>query len=199
MLIEDIFGKTITNIYATFGIDQGWLDTADCFIELDNKLIIGFPYGFDKNVWVREIDKESVSLFKNLEDYPVYHVNKERKSIEEIAKSYQKRKNNILYKIRNALFGKELEIKEYQPYLIEYKENKVKYIQNSKIVDFLWYDDDSIKGLFLLENGYIISETQMSPSGTGMAGLNYYESLDELSASKGDDFKSLKGLTKSSS
>ena len=56
MTINELFGKTITNIYATFGVEQEWLDTADCFIELDNSLVIAFPYGFSEGVWIRELD-----------------------------------------------------------------------------------------------------------------------------------------------
>ncbi|WP_276500785.1 hypothetical protein [Terrimonas pollutisoli] len=188
MIINELFGKTITNIYAKFGIEQGWLDTADCFIELDNNLIIGFPFGFSEEVWVRKLDPHATTLFKDLSDYPVYHVNKEGKSIGEIAASYQKKKRNIFNRIRKALFGQEVIIKEYQPYKIEYKENKAKYILNSKISDFLWYDDGSEKGFFLLDNGYVITETTMSPSGTGLAGLNYYQSLEDLAKSKGTEF-----------
>lgn len=68
-------------------------------------------------------------------------------------------------------------------------ENKLKYIQNKKIKDFLWYEDDSEKGFIELENGYIITETTMSPSGTGLAGLNYFVSIDDLEKRKGNDYK----------
>jgi hypothetical protein len=178
MTITELFGKTITNIYATFGLEQEWLDTADCFIELDNNLIVAFPYGFSDNIWIRELDTKATSLFQNLSDYPVYYVNKEGKSIGEVAATYQKRKRNIFNRLKKALFGQEIVMKEYQPYKTEYKENKAKYIQGAKISDFLWYEDESEKGLFLLDNGYVITETTMSPSGTGLAGLNYYESCE---------------------
>jgi hypothetical protein len=191
MLIEEIIGKTVTNIYATFGVEQEWLDTADCFIELDNNLVIGFPYCFDQDIWIRNLDPKAERLFIDLSDYPVYHVNKEGKSINEIATPYQKKRQNIFYKIKKALFGKELNIKEYQPYKVEYKENKAKYILNAKITDFIYYEDESEKGFFLLDNGYVITETTMSPSGTGLAGLNYYESLTYLTEAKGSNFKKL--------
>ena len=191
MTINELFGKTITNIYAIFGVEQEWLDTADCFIELDNSLVIAFPYGFSEKVWVRELDTKATTLFKDLSDYPVYHVNQESKSVGEIAATYQKQKRNIFNRIKKVLFGQEVVIKEYQPYKTEYRKNKAKYIQGSRISDFLWYDDQSEKGLFLLDNGYVITETTMSPSGTGLAGLNYYESLEDLAESKGNSFQRL--------
>lgn len=198
MIITELFGKTITNIYATLGVTQGWLDTADCFIELDESLIIGFPFGFSEDVWIRELDPKATTLFKNLSSYPVYHVNKEGKSIGEIAAAYQKKKRNIFSKIKKALFGHEILNKAYQPYKIEYRENKIKHIQNAKISDFIWYEDEIEKGFFLLENGYIISETTMSPSGTGLAGLNYYTSLQDLTETKGVNFKLLSKTRQSS-
>jgi hypothetical protein len=36
VLIEEILGKTITDIRCKYGIEDGWLDTAACFIELDH-------------------------------------------------------------------------------------------------------------------------------------------------------------------
>ena len=199
MLIEELFGKTITNIYATFGVEQEWLDTADCFIEIDNNLIIGFPYGFDNKVWIRELDINAVSIIKNLSDFTHYHINQEQKTIQQINEIYKQKRKNIFNRIRKIFFGQELTIKEYQPYKIEQKENKAKHIINSKIVDFLYHNDQSEKGLFILDNGFIISETMMSPSGTGMAGLNYYETFSDLVESKEQEYFRLTETKKGSS
>ena len=52
--------------------------------------------------------------------------------------------------------------------------------------------------LFLLENGFIITETQVAPYGTGHVGLNYYDSIKQLVNSKGDGFiKFTEQITKS--
>lgn len=194
MLIKDILGKTITNIYLISGIEQEWLDTADCLIELDNALLIGIPSGHSNEVWEREPDPAARSLFINLADIPSYHVNKEGKSIKEVADAYQKRKNSFLGKIKKALFGEEKLPKEYRPYKVEYRENKLKYIQQAKIADFLWYDEAGESGFFVLDNGYIITEKTMAPSGTGQAGLHYFESLESLEKAKGNDYKRLNFL-----
>jgi hypothetical protein len=191
MLIEDIFGRTITDIYLISGIEQGWLDTADCIIELDNQLLIGIPVGHSLDIWERDPEPLAQSLFINLSDIPSYHVNKKGKSISEVANAYQKRKNSFLGKIKKALLGEEKIPKEYRPYKVEYRENKLKYIQHAKIADYLWYDEDGESGFFLLDNGYIISEKRMAPSGTGMAGLHYFESLGYLEQKKGGNYKRL--------
>jgi len=196
MPIGELIGQVITNIYIIFGEEQDWLDTAECFIELNNTLIIDIPWGFSTSVWIRELDPKAKTIFKDLADYPVYHVNKEGQSIGEIAAAYQKRKKNVFHKLRELFLGKEIIPIEYKPYKVEYAENKLKHVQNRKIIDFLWYDDDEIKGFLLLDNGYVITETRMSPSGTGLAGLNYYDSLDSLTESKGPDFKLLSKETK---
>ena len=58
--------------------------------------------------------------------------------------------------------------------------------------------EDSDVGFIELENGYILTETIMSPHGTGMAGLNYYESLESFEESCGTDYKRIKNKTKTS-
>ncbi len=189
VLIEELFGKTITDIRCKYGLEDGWLDTAECFIELDHKFYIDIPYGQTKDVLVVEPDTEAKTIFENLSDIPHYHVNKEGKTITEIVEAHKKRKRNIFNRLRKALFNYEPPIKEYKPYKIEYHENKLKYIVNRKIVDYLWKSDGNEKGFFELDNGYLISDQYMSPSGTGLAGLHYYDSFDSLKERKGHNLK----------
>lgn len=186
MKLEAIIGKTITNIYCISGVQDEWLDTAECYIELDRTITIRIPSGYSKEIFICEPDEKAESLFGNFEDYPHYHVNKEKKSIEEIRDRYNRRKKNIFNRIRKVLFGHEITMDEYRPYKIEYMEDKMKYIPNRKIVDILWFEGEKEEGYLLLDNGYLVSETIMSPSGTGLAGLNYYESLEDLEKIKGD-------------
>ena len=135
MLIKELFGKTITNFYAVFGKEQEWLDTADCYIQLNDKLIIGFPFGFNDEVWIRELDPNVEDLF----DY-------------------------------------------------------TNRIRGLAIQDFLWYNDASEKGFFLLSDGSLITETTMSPHGTGLSGINYYESIEDIIKFKGNEIKKLSTL-----
>ena len=51
------------------------------------------------------------------------------------------------------------------------------------------FDDSDSAGFIELENGYIITETIMSPHGTGAAGLNYFESLENFEERCGTDYK----------
>jgi hypothetical protein len=46
MQTEEIIGTTVTNIYTLVKMEVGGLDTAECFVELDNKTIIDIPFGF---------------------------------------------------------------------------------------------------------------------------------------------------------
>jgi len=137
MEIKELFGKTITKAYAVFGMEQGWLDTADCFIELDNSVLIGLPFFYDNEVWVRKLPENAEQLFK---------------------------------------------------------EKDQSIVINRKITDFVWYENDDHGGYFLLDDGTLITETRMSPSGTGQAGLNFYSSLQELTSDKGADIKKLSEL-----
>jgi len=187
MLIKDIIGKTITDIYCIYGVQDGWLDTAECFIELDKAFYIDIPDGEAESVWVRELDPAAKTIFGDLSDIPEYYVNKEGKSISEISEAYQKRKRNIFNRVKKILFGYEVPIKEYQPYKVEYHENKLKYLHNRIIVDYLWENEGFDKGFLALDNGYFISEQTMAPSGTGLAGLHYYDSLESLKKRKGEN------------
>ena len=54
------------------------------------------------------------------------------------------------------------------------------------------FDDSDSVGFIELENGFIITETIMSPHGTGMAGLNYFESLESFEESCGTDYKRIR-------
>jgi len=191
MQTEEIIGKTVTNIYSLVTMEVGGLDRAECFIELDNKYIIDIPYAHSDDIWLKELNKDAVSLFADLRDYPIYLVNKDNKTVAEIAENYQRQRRNIFNILRKYLFGQDIVIKDYQAYKVEYRENKLKQIKDRKIVDFIWYDEDNDKGLFLLDNGYLITETTVAPQGTGLAGLNYFESLENLTESRGDKYLKL--------
>ncbi|MFM7015456.1 MAG: hypothetical protein ACKOX3_03915 [Bacteroidota bacterium] len=189
LLIDHVIGRTITDIRCKYGKENGWLDTAECFIELDQEFYIEIPYGKTKDVIVGEPDQNAKSIFDNLSDIPEYHFNKEGKSIAEVIDEKKKRKQTIFNRLMKIIFNYETPNKEYNPYKIEYHENKLKYIVNRKIVDYLWDNDSTEKGFFELDNGYFISEQYMAPSGTGLAGLNYYDSLSNLQARKGNNLQ----------
>ena len=188
MRTEELINKTITNIFSLVKTEVGGLDIGDCFIEIDNEIIIVIPFGFCDDILVKDLDKDAVSLFADLADYPVYHVNKDNKTVGEIAENYQRQRRTIFNRLRKVLFGQNIAIKDYQPYKVDYRENKLKHIKDRKIIDFLWYDDDSQKGFILLDNNYLITETNIAPHGTGLAGLNLYENLNDLINVKGNDY-----------
>ena len=191
MQTEEIIGKTVTNIYSLVTMEVGGLDRAECFIELDNKYFIDIPYAHSDDIWLKELNKDAVSLFADLRDYPIYLVNKDNKTVAEIAENYQRQRRNIFNILRKYLFGQDIVIKDYQAYKVEYRENKLKQIKDRKIVDFIWYDEDNDKGLFLLDNGYLVTETTVAPQGTGLAGLNYFESLENLTERRGNEYLKL--------
>ena len=198
MRIEELIGKTITNIYSIVEYESYGLDKAECFIELDNKTIIDIPFGESEDIWIKDLDLKSKSIFNDLADYPFYHVNKDKKSIKEIADNYQKQKVSLLGRLKN-FFGQEINIKEYQPHKVEYRENKLKFVQNRLIVDVLWYAAEIEKAFIELDNGYIITETTIANNGTGLAGLNYYQTIDDLTKRNGNNILRLTYKTKGSS
>lgn len=191
MRTEEIIGKTLTNIYAWVSMEVGGLDTGECFIELDYKYIIDIPFGQSDEIWVKELNNEAESLFADLSDLPEYPVSKDNSTAKDTGESYHGRKRNIFNRLRSLLSGQNILIKDIERYKVDYRENKLKHLKNKKVVDFIWYADDGNKGLLLLDNGYLITETTVAPHGTGLAGLNYFESLESLAESRGCDYLKL--------
>lgn len=191
MNTKELIGQTITDIFLWSEMEVGGLDKAQVYIELENNKTIGIPWDFESENLERKPRKGSESVFADLSDIPVYHVNSEGKSIGEIAEAKKKRESSILGRIKKALGITEVIPREYQPYKIEYKENELKHLKNQKIVNFLMIENSDSVGFLVLENGYIISETDFSPHGTGMAGLEYYQSIEEFEESYETDFKRL--------
>lgn len=191
MRLEELLGKTVTNLYTLVKTEVGGLDTAACFVELDNQTLIEIPYGFSGTVDVVYLDKNAISLFKDLSAVPIYHVNKAKLSIGEIIAQNEQKTLSLIQRIKKNIFGSNPLKSAYKPYLITYQENKLKQLKGKKINDLLWYPDDSEKGIILLENGCLFSETLVAPHGTGLAGINFYEHINELIQRKGGNFKRL--------
>lgn len=198
MLLKELIGKTVTNIFELLKFEDGGLDFGECFIELDNEYIIDFPCSFDKlddEVFLKELNENAVTVFKDLDKlYPVHHVNKDGKSIKEIVEKYADKKPTFFDKAKQFVLGQKptpltKHITEYEPYKVEYVENKFKYIKDRVIKDLITFGDDDEKCFFELDNGYLITETQFSPNGTGRVGINLYENLIDITNWKGSEFK----------
>ncbi len=192
MTTKEIIGRTITDIFVWSKMEAGGLDEAEVLIQLDNGKTIRIPWDFEAENIENKPKKDSESLFTDLGDIAEYHINPEGKTIQEILNAKKEKESTILGRIKKALGLSEGIPEEYRPYKIEYRENKLKYLKNQKIVDFFMFDHYDSVGFIELENGYIITETMMSPHGTGMAGLNYYESLKSFEDSCGKDYKRMK-------
>jgi hypothetical protein len=65
MQARELIGKKVTNIFISFSSEQGWLDTADLFIELDNTIVIGIPFTGKDEVEIRDLKKSAKSIFKD--------------------------------------------------------------------------------------------------------------------------------------
>ena len=189
MNAQEILGRTITDILVWSKVEVGGLDEAEVFIQLDNGNIIGIPWNIESINIEKQLKKGSKSLFTDLSDIPEYHINPKRESIQEVIDAKKKRESYILDRIKKVFGMSEGIPNEYKVYKTEYRENKMKYLKNQKIVAFLMFDDSDSAGYIELENAYIITETLISPNGTGMAGLNYFEGLEFFEDSCGTNYK----------
>jgi len=194
MNTQEIIGRTIIDIFVWSKMELGGLDEAEVSIQLDNGKLIGVPWGFESKKIEKELRTDSKSLFSDLSDIPVHSINPKGKTIQEVLDAKKKRESSFFGRLKKALgFGEGIP-KEYRFNKTEYRENKMKYLKNQKIKDFLMFDDFDSVGFIELENGYIITETRMSPHGTGAAGLNYFDSLESFEESCGTDYKRLKNI-----
>lgn len=192
MNTKEIIGRTITDIFVWSKMEVGGLDEAEVFIQLDNGKIIRFPWDFEDENIENQPPKDSESLFTDLSDILEYHINAEEKSIQEILDTKKKRESTFFGRIKKMVRISEVIPREYRPYKTEYRENKLKYLKNQLIVDFLMFENYDSVGFIELENGYILTETKMSPQGTGMAGLNYFGNLKCFENRYGTNYKRIK-------
>jgi hypothetical protein len=191
MNTKELIGRIIKDILVWSKMEVGGLDEAQVFIQLDNGSIIRIPWDFDDTDIECSSKEYSKSLFANLKDTSIYHINEEGKTIEKIIEAKKQRASSILGRLKKAIGITKVIPKEYRTYKTEYLESKVDCLKDKKIVDFLMFENYGSVGFLELENGYIITETTIAPHGTGMAGLNHYENLKILEDSKGSNYKRL--------
>ena len=73
MELKELFGRTITQIYGEFSMQDEWLDTADCYIELDKTIVIGFPFFAVNTVSLRDLPHSAKALlWADGRDEPAY-------------------------------------------------------------------------------------------------------------------------------
>lgn len=87
------------------------------------------------------------------------------------AEIHKNQKKNIFNRIINKLFV--------------IQDNPLSHLQNSTIVDYLWHEEAFEKGFFEVDNGCLISDQYMAPTGTGLAGLHYFKDIETLKERKG--------------
>ncbi|AEV99310.1 hypothetical protein A4D02_32430 [Niastella koreensis] len=196
MQLHELIGKKITNIYQWVEYEYYGVDYGECVIELDNNLIIEFPfdhYKTDKEVYPGELSDKAVSLFKDLSDIAFYHLDKDGKPIPETKKEvtvvtysfWQRVQNFLLYGEKPVAMRKI--IKKIQSYKADYIENKCKYIKDSTITDVLFFGTNE-KAWIELDNGYLITEVCAGMNGTGRVGVHIHKNLVQLIKDKGWNF-----------
>lgn len=145
MLLKEIIGKRITNIYCLYGKYDEWLDTADCFIELDKQWIIDIPWGSleeDYEMELLEVKPGALSFFGKKYDY---HFKPESKPNDEIIEDNK----NFLHKLISRLFEHKPTRKENGFYDMD-EDDDFKFFKDRIIVDFIWYDRIGEKVFFYL-------------------------------------------------
>jgi hypothetical protein len=193
MLVKELIGKKITNIYQITKYEFYGLDQGEAFIELDNNLIIDLPfddYSDEETLWEKELKADAVSLFSDLSDRAFYHVDKEGKRIIEIKKNATITRFSFWERVKHFfetdkwLPAQQKTVEETKVYKADFIENKFKFIKDRVIADVLYFNDHE-KVFLELDNGYIITEVTAGMNGTGSVGIHIFDNLTELIKRKG--------------
>ncbi|KOY87450.1 hypothetical protein AD998_16055 [bacterium 336/3] len=148
MLVNDIIGKSITNIHCVFESEPYGLDMSEIFIELDNHLMIDIPFSLNDTIWIKELPDNAKPVFE-----------------EKILKKPPKIISYFLKLLNYNLYH-------------EYKKDELKEnVLNKKIVGLILEIDGfhSDKSFLLLENDFLITEIIAAPHGTSRAGLHIFK------------------------
>ena len=195
MQAKDIIGKTITDIYQWVEREVGGLDQGECFLEIDSSFFVRIPYFENDEITVENIDKRAISYFSNQNIETINnHINKEKKPV--INKGEERR---AFFRQLGRHLGKmasyEELVKESKPSKVETPSGKIPDIKGLRIIDFIWDTEEDKKGLFLLSNGFLITETATAPNISGLAGFNYFENMEKLVNSGKYDYSDLERIT----
>ncbi|MEL6671386.1 MAG: hypothetical protein AAFR61_04315 [Bacteroidota bacterium] len=191
MHTKDLIGRCIQDIHQHVCTRTDGLDEASLHLTLDGGKIIHFPWGPESLVHEEKPPQDAKSLFSDLSDIPVWHVNPQQKTVEEVSEAYKKRTSSFWGQLKSMVGLGEKMPREYLPFRVEYEENRCQYLQEQEIKDYLYFEDDFFEGYLELENGYIITFVIMAPHGTGHAGLRFYESLEIFEACCGREYRRL--------
>jgi len=195
MQAKDIIGQTITDVYIWVEYEQGGLDQGGCFLEIDKSFFIKIPYFEEDEIAVENIDKRSVSLFSNQmiekTDSAVKDKDAKKKKGEE-RRAFFRQLGGHLKKMASI---DEISPKENILHKTGRIENNFHEIKGERIIDFIWDMEEDKKGLFLLSNGFLITETTIVPNGSDLAGLNYFENMEKLVNSGKYNYGDLERIT----
>lgn len=179
--LQEIIGKSVTAVYSVIEAVENDMESARVFIELDHNLTIEIPAAGAAHVAVVSPPENADNLFDNLDDFPVFYLdeNAPQKTAESNFRKIFRRVGSIFF----ITMGDGSEIGNYK---VEWEENKLKHVKGQRINDLLFYPGTDEKAFLLLENGYLVSETARAPKSSGLAGLNIYDSLNDLKTQKGN-------------
>ncbi|WP_046755160.1 hypothetical protein [Kordia jejudonensis] len=196
MNTKELIGTSIKDILLWSKLEVGGIDEAEVFIKLTNDKTVKIPWSSTSENIETKLKSGAQSLIqkaKNKIKIDTIEYNfPEGKTWNDIQKEVEEHQKSSLFGRLKYMIGIKNKIpKEYIIETITYQDNTIKKLENEKIVDFLIFEDADSVGFLELENGNLLSETITAPHGTGMAGLVFFENIQEFESHCGTDYKRL--------
>jgi len=198
MQAKDIIGKKITDIYVWVETEPGGLDTGKCYLQIDKSFFVTIPLSDQEEILAGEVDERAVSFFAAPAVTEPPQPVKREKTKEEIANERREEKRAFFRQIRRhveKMAGHENIEREDKCAAAQKTVNAEFDVRDHTIIDFIWDSEEPKSGLFMLDDGSLITETPVALNVLGLAGLNYFESMERLVASGRYNYSDLERIT----
>ena len=191
MQAKELIAKTITDVYGIIVYEQYGMDTADIFVGLEDGIFIEIPGDPNMVVYEKELPDAAVVIIPAMTDEAADR--KYTANTQPVASSITPQKT-FWHRLRSIFlpFDQPPLLPAAPPRIGPNPPVTMRYIKNRRIADFIWYPGNTHNnGFLLLDNGCVIGHTAAAMSGTGLAGLNYFNSLETFEQKKGTGYRRL--------
>ena len=170
MHTKELIEQKIMDIFVWSKMEPGGLDEAEVSIQLGDDSTVGIPWDFDCKDLKQPLKKGAESLFTGER---ITYSKQLRPQDPKTVSTKKTLLHSMVGQLKRMLFPGSIH----------------SLLKGQEIVDILLFHNADLPGCLELQNGCIITETFVSPHGTGRAGLNLYQNLSEFEETHGTGYK----------